>query len=118
MSTKQLRARLDRLAAWVRPGVGRDPDRDRRRREELRIRKLDPGGLTSAEEIEYAQLDALFQEEDRDRDRRLELAWNEFEGQELTDAERLELAEIEKRLPPDPPLDDEWQQFVSPKAQS
>jgi hypothetical protein len=55
-----------------------DRDRDRRRREELRGRKLSPTGLTELENAEYLKLEALFHEEDRDHDRLSELSWKEF----------------------------------------
>jgi hypothetical protein len=46
--------------------IGQDRDRDRRRREELRGRKLSPTGLTELEKAEFLKLEALFRDEDRD----------------------------------------------------
>ena len=76
MTARQLRARLDRLPqppTWV---IGEDRNRDRKRREELRGRKLSPTGLTELENAEYLKLEV--HEEDRDHDRLSELSWKEF----------------------------------------
>jgi hypothetical protein len=69
VSIRQLRARLSRLTPSSTAVIGQDRDRDRRRREELRGRKLSPTGLTELENAEYLKLEALFHEEDRDHDR-------------------------------------------------
>jgi hypothetical protein len=58
--------------------IGQDRDRDRRRREELRGRKLSPTGLSELDNAEYLKLEPLFHEEDRDHDRLSELSWKEF----------------------------------------
>jgi hypothetical protein len=52
MTMHRLRARLDRLAQPATSVIGQDRDRDRRRREELRNRKLSPGGRTELEKAE------------------------------------------------------------------
>ena len=78
MSIRQRRARLSRLTPSSTAVIGQDRDRDRRRREELRGRKLSPTGLTELENAEYLKLEALFHEEDRDHDRLSELSWKEF----------------------------------------
>jgi hypothetical protein len=112
VSTRSLRARLDRLMPSALSVIGQDRDRDRRRRYELFCRKICPiEGLTRLEEAEYAQLEASFQEEDRDRDRRFELNMKEFKREPLTDAEQAELVELDKRYPPDPndPLKPFWE---------
>jgi hypothetical protein len=114
VSTRSLRARLDRLRLPVLPVIGQDRNRDRRRRHELFCRKICPiEGLTRLEEAEYAQLEASFQEEDRDRDRRFELRMKEFKREPLTDAEQAELAGLVKRYPPDPndPLKPAWEAY-------
>jgi hypothetical protein len=78
VSIRQLRARLSRLTPSSTAVIGQDRDRDRRRREELRGRKLSATGLTELENAEYLKLKALFHEEDRDHDRLSELSWKEF----------------------------------------
>ena len=78
MSIRQRRARLSRLTPSSTAVIGQDRDRDRRRREELRGRKLSPTGLTELENAEYLKLEVLFHEEDRDHDRLSELSWKEF----------------------------------------
>ena len=55
--------------------------RDRKRREELRGRKLSRAGLTDLEKAEYTKLEALFREEDRDRDRMFDLAMKQFNAE-------------------------------------
>ena len=97
MSTRRLRARLDRLARSSSvPEEGLD--RDRRRYEELRQRQLQPGGLTHSEEVEFSRLDALF----KDMDRREELSWKECCYGPLTEEEAREYAELDARLPSRP----------------
>jgi hypothetical protein len=76
VSIRQLRARLSRLTPSSTAVIGQDRDRDRRRREELRGRKLSPIGLTELENAEYLKLEV--HEEDRDHDRLSELSWKEF----------------------------------------
>jgi hypothetical protein len=112
VSTRSLRARLDRLRLPAVSVIGQDRHRDRRRRHELFCRKICPiEGLTRLEEAEYAQLEASFQEEDRDRGRWFELGMKEFKREPLTDAEQAELVEFAKRYPPDPndPLKPFWE---------
>jgi hypothetical protein len=95
---------LQRLQARAgsRHVIGQDRDRDRKRREELRRLKLNPG-LTKAETAEMAALDASFESEDRDTRRRWELFYKERYGVTgLTDAERIEYAELRERYPPNP----------------
>jgi hypothetical protein len=107
VSIRQLRARLNRLTPPAAPVIGEDRDRDRRRREELRGRKLSPTGLTELENVEYLKLEALFEEEDRDHDRLSELFWKQLyakvgQGPPLTEEEAQELATLQARYPPDP----------------
>ncbi len=104
MSIRSLQTRLQRLQARAgsRHVIGQDRDRDRKRREELRRLKLNPG-LTKAETAELAALDASFEREDRDTRRRSELFYKErYGGTGLTDAERIEYAELRERYPPNP----------------
>jgi hypothetical protein len=107
MSIRQLRARLNRLTPPAAPVIGEGRDRDRRRREELRGRKLSPTGLTEVENVEYSKLEALFCEEDRDHARLSELFWRQSYAKigrrdPLTDEEAQELASLQSRYPPDP----------------
>ena len=97
MSTRRLRARLARLEPFL-SVPGDDRDRDRRRYEELGSRKLKPGGLTDAEEVEFSKLDALF----KDLDRWEELLWKECLNGPLTEEEAREYAELNARLPSHP----------------
>ena len=97
MSIRQLRARLSRLTPSSTAVIGQDRDRDRRRREELRGRKLSPTGLTELDNAEYLKLEPLFHEEDRDHDRLSELSWKEFYAKIGARACGLELG-----YPPDP----------------
>ena len=104
MSIRSLQTRLQHLQARAgsRHVIGQDRDRDRKRREELRRLKLNPG-LTKAETAELAALDASFESEDRDTRRRWELFYKErYGGTGLTDAERIEYAELRERYPPNP----------------
>lgn len=78
MTTRRLRARLDRLAPSVVPQLGQDRDRDRQRRDELFHRKLVSAGITDREQAELLGLQALFLDEDRDRPRLLELELKQF----------------------------------------
>ncbi|MGA7391822.1 MAG: hypothetical protein WBW78_04140, partial [Terrimicrobiaceae bacterium] len=94
MSTRRLRARLDRLAPAF-SGPGEDRDRDRRRYEQLRQRQLQPGGLTHSEEVEFSKLDALF----KDLARWEELLWKECCYGPLAEEEAREYAELNARLP-------------------
>jgi hypothetical protein len=97
LSTRRLRARLDRLAPFASaPEEGLD--RDRRRYEQLSARKLKPGGLTDSEEVEFSKLDALF----KDMARWEELSWKECLNQPFTEEEAREYAELEARLPSHP----------------
>ena len=113
MSARQLRARLDRLTPPVTSVIGLNRDRDRRRRAELKYRKVSPAGLTELEKAEYLKLEALFHEEDRDRERLADLSIKdssaEFFGA-LTKEEAEELARLQARFPPDPndPLVTAW----------
>jgi hypothetical protein len=97
--------------------IGQDRDRDRRRREELRGRKLAPAGLTEHENAELLKLEALFREEDRDHDRLLELSFKQFYAEigrdQLTEEEVQELDSLNLRYPPDPndPLAPAWEFF-------
>ena len=93
MSTRRLRARLDRLA----PSASAPEEglvRDRRRYEELGYRKLKPGGLTHSEEVEFSKLDALF----KDLDRWEELFWKKCSNK-LTEEEAREYTELDARYP-------------------
>ena len=91
MSTRRLRARLERLEpAFSAPGE--DRDRDRRRYEELGSRKLKPGGLTHSEEVEFSKLDALY----KDLDRWEELFWKKWSNK-LTEEEAREFTELDAR---------------------
>jgi len=95
---------LERLQAraGARYVIGQDRDRDRKRREELRRLKLNPG-LTKAETAELAAFDPSFESEDRATRRRWELFYKErYGGTGLTDAERIEYAELRERYPPNP----------------
>jgi hypothetical protein len=102
VSIRSLSARLERLQA--RAGehyvIGQDRYRDRRRRTELFYLKLNPG-LTEAQAVELAALDASFENEDRDSGRRWELFAKGFETR-LTEAEKIEYNELQERYPPDP----------------
>ena len=115
MTARQLRARLNRLTPPATAVIGQD--RDRRRREELRGRKLSPAGLTELERVEYMKLDALFREEDRDHDRLFELSQKQFYAEigrdQLTEEEVQELDSLKLRYPPDPndPLAPAWEFF-------
>ena len=115
MSPRQLRARLDRLTPPAKAVIGQDRHRDRRRREELRDRKLSPAGLSEREKAEYMKLEELFREEDRDHARLNELFWKEthakFGRDPLTGEEAQELASLRLRYPPDPndPLAPTWE---------
>jgi hypothetical protein len=108
VSARQLRARLNRLTPPATAVIGQDRDRDRRRREELRGRKLLPAGLTELEKAEFLKLEALFCDEDRDHDRLFELSQKQFYAEigrdQLTDEETRELAELHLLFPPDPEM--------------
>jgi hypothetical protein len=94
LSTRRLRARLASLEASLSvPGEDRDPDS--RRYEELRARKLEPGGLTHSEEVEFSKLDALY----KDLDRWEELFWKKLSKKPLTEEETREYAELDARYP-------------------
>ena len=93
MSTRRLRARLERLEASL-SVPEEDRDRDRRRYEELNARKLEPGGLTHSEEVEFSKLDALF----KDLDRWEELFWKKCSNK-LTEEEAREYTELDARYP-------------------
>ena len=97
MSTRRLRARLDRLAPSSNV-PGEDRNRDRRRYEELGSRKLKPGRLTDLEEVEFSKLDALF----KDLTRWEELLSKECFNGSLTEEEAREYAELNARLPSHP----------------
>jgi uncharacterized protein YnzC (UPF0291/DUF896 family) len=93
LSTRRLRARLDRLAPFASaPEEGLD--RDRRRYEQLSARKLKPGGLTDSEEVEFSKLDALY----KDLDRWEELFWKKWSNK-LTEEEAREFTELDARYP-------------------
>ena len=117
MSARQLRARLDRLPqppTWV---IGKDRNRDRKRREELRGRKLSPAGLTELEKAEYTKFEALFHEEDRLRSRSFGLTMKQFNakvrgGDPLSDEEMRDVAELEKLSPLDPELAKEFEPIL------
>jgi hypothetical protein len=98
MSTRSLRARLERLQA--RAGehyvIGQDWDRDRNRRQQLHRLKLNPG-LTEAQTAELVALE----NEDRVSSRAWQLLFKRFETG-LTDAERAEYAELQGYFPIDP----------------
>jgi hypothetical protein len=117
VSPRQLRARIDRLTPPPRAVIGQDRHRDRRRREELRNRKLSPAGLTEREKAEYMKLEEFFREEDRDHARADELFWKETYARRgrdpLTEEEAQELASLRLRYPPDPndPLAATWEFF-------
>ena len=107
MSARQLRARLNRLPQPPTEVIGEDRNRDRKRREELRGRKLSPAGLTEREKAEYTKLEALFHDDDRLLSREFELTMKQFNaevrgGDPLSDEERRDVAELKKRFPPDP----------------
>ena len=97
MSTRRLRARLARLEPFL-SVPGDDRDRDRRRYEELNARKLEPGGLTHSEEVEFSKLDAPY----KDLDRWEELFWKKLSNKPLTEEETREYAELDARLPSHP----------------
>jgi hypothetical protein len=97
LSTRRLRARLARLEPFL-SVPGDDRDRDRRRYEELNARRLEPGGLTHPEEVEFSKLDALY----KDLDRWEELSWKECLYGPLTEEEAREYAELKARLPSRP----------------
>jgi hypothetical protein len=104
VSIRSLRGRLERLQARAGAGyvIGQDRDRDRKRREQLRRLKRDPG-LTDAETAELARLDASFEQEDRDSRRKWELFCKDrFGADGLTEAERIEYAKLRERYPPNP----------------
>jgi hypothetical protein len=96
VTARQLRARLNRLTPPATAVIGQDRDRDRRRREELRGRKLSPTGLIEVESAEFLKLEALFCDEDRDHDRLFELSQKQFYAEigrdQLTEEEVQELA--------------------------
>jgi hypothetical protein len=94
LSTRRLRVRLERLEPYLNVR-GDDRDRDRRRYEELNARKLEPGGLTHSEEVEFSKLDALF----KDLDRWEELSWKECLNEAFTEEEAREYAELNSRYP-------------------
>jgi hypothetical protein len=107
MTTRQLRARLERLAPTVSTVLTEDRDAGRRRREELFYRKLTPAGVTEAERQELAELNARFADEDRDRNRLMELVLRDFMATHvghgpLTDLECAELSALEEKYPPTP----------------
>ena len=107
MSARQLRARLNRLPQPPTEVIGEDRNRDRKRREELRGRKLSPAGLTEREKAEYTKLEALFHDDDRLLSREFELTMKQFNaevrgGDPLSDEEMRVVAELKKRFPPDP----------------
>jgi hypothetical protein len=103
MSTRSLRARLERLQdqAGTRYVIGQDRHRDRKRRVELSHRRLNPG-LTDAETAEMAELDGSLAQEDRDTRRRQELLFKPYFQGPLTEEERIEYARLKERYPPDP----------------
>ena len=104
MSTRSLRARLDRLKQFAIHEIGKDRDRDRRRRNELFSRTYSPG-LTLREEAEYAQLRASFEDERRKAGGGSDLIIKKLRGEPLTDAERAELAKSATRpIDPKDPL--------------
>ena len=107
MTARQLHARLDRLPQPPTEVIGEDRNRDRKRREELRGRKLSPAGPTEREKAEYTKLEALFHDDDRLLSREFELTMKQFNaevrgGDPLSDEERRDVAELKKRFPPDP----------------
>ena len=117
MSARQLRARLDRLPQPPTKEIGKDRNRDRKRREELRGRKLSPAGLTELEKAEYTKLEALFHEEDRLRSRSFGLTMKQFNaevrgGDPLSDEEMREVAELKKLSPLDPELAKEFEPIL------
>jgi hypothetical protein len=81
MSARQLRARLNRLPQPPTEVIGEDRNRDRKRREELRGRKLSPAGLTEREKAEYTKLEALFHDDDRLLSREFELTMKQFNAE-------------------------------------
>jgi hypothetical protein len=101
LSTRRLRARLERLAPAF-SGPGEDWDRDRRRYEELSARKLEPGGLTHSEEVEFSKLDALY----KDLDRWEERFWKKWFNEPLTEEETREYAELDAATDGDEVQDD------------
>ena len=115
MTTRQLRARLERLAPAA-SALPEDRDARRRRREELRYRKHAPAGITEPERQELAKLDTFFADEDEDRNRRLELVMKDFEAtlgrEQLSEFERAELTTLEKKYPPTPREQEQFQPFL------
>jgi hypothetical protein len=110
VSTRSLRARLNRLRLSALSVIGQDRERDRQRRYVLQLSRAT---LTRLEQAELRQLDLAFEEEDRDGNRRFELSLKESgrDAHPLTEAEHAELAELDKRYPPDPndPLKPFWE---------
>jgi hypothetical protein len=114
MSARQLRARLDRLPQPPTEEIGKDRNRDRKRRAELRGRELSPAGLTEREKAEYTKLEALFHEEDRLLSREFGLAMKQFNaevrgGDPLSDEEMRDVAELKKLGPLNPELAKEFE---------
>ncbi len=102
MSIRSLRARLARLEGRAGVGyiIGKDQDRDRKRRDELFYLGLQRD-LTQGEKAEKLALDAYFEEVDRDGRRLFDLIIASYSGL-LTKEEQTEYDELRKRAPPDP----------------
>ena len=94
MSIRLNRARLERLEAQERARyvIGQDPDRDRKRWQELRSRSYHPG-LTEEEAAEKAKLEASFVGENRGGRVPYELLYKRLCGT-LTPEEAIEYAEL------------------------
>jgi hypothetical protein len=97
MTIRSLRARVKRLEAQAaeRYVIGQDPDRDRKRWQELRSRSYHPG-LTEEEAAEKAKLEASFVGEKRDGRLPYELLYKHLTGT-LTPEEEIEYAEQRER---------------------
>jgi hypothetical protein len=94
MTIRSLRARLERLEAQAPYVIGQDPERDRKRWEELRSRSYHPG-LSKEEAAEKAKLEASFVGENRGGRAPYELLYKHLCGT-LTPEEEIEYAKQEE----------------------
>ncbi len=98
---RRVRARLEQLERLVFPAKAEGRAGLRRRRKELSAKCLS-GTLAKLEEVEKAELDALFSQEDQELNRRHDLTQMKFEadrrwGTPLTDDELCELGSLNRR---------------------
>jgi hypothetical protein len=104
MTTQKLRARLGRLEQQRGTVIGQTRWQAMMRRHVLDLRKFSKSGRTAAEEKEFAQLNAQFEDEDRrlEKEQGLDLVFKKFRMEKLTEAEESYLADRRREFRPDP----------------